>query len=99
MCGRPLLTHAWETIDATLGKMSDGAGTVTLIGRQFSSDPVSLVFLTLAAGSILYVIIQLVAIALKGGTGPCSTGVCGPDWWPGSPATCCSPPVALSLAY
>ena len=39
----------------------------TLVGRQFSSDPVSLVFLTLAAGSILYVIIQLVAIALKGG--------------------------------
>jgi zinc transporter, ZIP family len=39
----------------------------TLVGRQFSSDPVSLVFLTLAAGSILYVIIQLVAIALRGG--------------------------------
>jgi ZIP family zinc transporter len=39
----------------------------TLVGHQFSSDPVSLVFLTLAAGSILYVIIQLVAIALKGG--------------------------------
>lgn len=46
-----------------------GAPTMmgTLIGRQFSSDPVSLVFLTLAAGSILYVIIQLIAIALKGG--------------------------------
>lgn len=39
----------------------------TLVGSQFSSDPVSLVFLTLAAGSILYVIIQLVSIALKGG--------------------------------
>jgi zinc transporter, ZIP family len=39
----------------------------TLVGHQFSSDPVSLVFLTLAAGSILYVIIQLVAIALRGG--------------------------------
>jgi zinc transporter, ZIP family len=39
----------------------------TLVGHQFSSEPVSLVFLTLAAGSILYVIIQLVAIALKGG--------------------------------
>jgi ZIP family zinc transporter len=39
----------------------------TLVGRQFSSDPVSLVFLTLAAGSILYVIIQLVAIAVRGG--------------------------------
>ncbi|HEX8934169.1 MAG TPA: zinc permease [Pseudonocardiaceae bacterium] len=39
----------------------------TLVGHQFSSEPVSLVFLTLAAGSILYVIIQLIAIALKGG--------------------------------
>ncbi|MBV8995361.1 MAG: zinc permease [Pseudonocardiales bacterium] len=39
----------------------------TLVGHQFNSDPVSLVFMTLAAGSILYVIIQLVAIALKGG--------------------------------
>jgi len=39
----------------------------TLIGHQFTSDAVSLVFLTLAAGSILYVIIQLVAIALRGG--------------------------------
>jgi zinc transporter, ZIP family len=42
----------------------------TLVGHQFSSEPVSLVFLTLAAGSILYVIIQLVAIALKGGHRP-----------------------------
>ncbi|MDT7711724.1 MAG: zinc transporter, family [Pseudonocardiales bacterium] len=39
----------------------------TLVGHQFSSEPVSLVFLTLAAGSILYVIIQLIAIALRGG--------------------------------
>jgi zinc transporter, ZIP family len=42
----------------------------TVVGRQFSSEPVSLVFLTLAAGSILYVIIQLVAIALRGGHRP-----------------------------
>lgn len=39
----------------------------TVVGHQFSNDAVSLVFLTLAAGSILYVIIQLIAIALKGG--------------------------------
>ena len=39
----------------------------TVSGHQFTSDAVSLVFLTLAAGSILYVIIQLVAIALRGG--------------------------------
>ncbi|MGH3765914.1 MAG: ZIP family metal transporter [Pseudonocardiaceae bacterium] len=42
----------------------------TLLGHQFSSEPVSLVFLTLAAGSILYVIIQLLAIALRGGHRP-----------------------------
>jgi ZIP family zinc transporter len=35
----------------------------TAIGRQFTSDPVSVVFLTLAAGSILYVVIQLLAVA------------------------------------
>lgn len=39
----------------------------TVIGHEFTSDPVTLVFLTLAAGSILYVIIQLLAIALRGG--------------------------------
>lgn len=39
----------------------------TVVGHQFTSDAVSLVFLTLAGGSILYVIIQLVAIALRGG--------------------------------
>jgi zinc transporter, ZIP family len=38
----------------------------TVVGHQFSSDAVSLVFLTLAAGSVLYVTIQLVAVALKG---------------------------------
>jgi zinc transporter, ZIP family len=51
-----------------LGLIAGGPTMVgTLIGRQFTSDPVSLVFLTLAAGSILYVIIQLVALALRGG--------------------------------
>jgi ZIP family zinc transporter len=39
----------------------------TAVGHEFTNDAVSLVFLTLAAGSILYVIIQLVAIALAGG--------------------------------
>ncbi len=39
----------------------------TVVGHQFTSDAVSLVFLTLAGGSILYVIIQLVAVALRGG--------------------------------
>jgi len=42
----------------------------TAVGHEFTNDAVSLVFLTLAAGSILYVIIQLVAIALAGGHRP-----------------------------
>ncbi len=37
----------------------------TAIGRQFTSDALSVVFLALAAGSIIYVIIQLVGVALK----------------------------------
>jgi len=37
----------------------------TLIGQSFTSEPVSVIFLTLAAGSILYVVIQLIAIGAK----------------------------------
>jgi ZIP family zinc transporter len=37
----------------------------TALGHQFTSDPLSVVFLTLAAGSILYVILQLVGVALR----------------------------------
>jgi zinc transporter, ZIP family len=39
----------------------------TVIGRQFTSNAVSVVFLTLAAGSILYVVIQLLGVAQKAG--------------------------------
>jgi ZIP family zinc transporter len=39
----------------------------TVVGRQFTSDAVSVVFLTLAAGSILYVVIQLLGVAQKVG--------------------------------
>ncbi len=35
----------------------------TIVGKQFTSDALSVVFLTLAAGSILYVVIQLLEIA------------------------------------
>jgi ZIP family zinc transporter len=35
----------------------------TAVGHSFTSEPLSVVFLTLAAGSILYVIVQLLAIA------------------------------------
>lgn len=37
----------------------------TLVGRQFTSDPMSVLFLTLAAGSILYVIVQLLGVAMR----------------------------------
>jgi ZIP family zinc transporter len=37
----------------------------TAVGRQFTSDAVSVIFLTLAAGSILYVVIQLLGVAFK----------------------------------
>ena len=36
-----------------------------VIGHSFTSEPLSVVFLTLAAGSILYVVIQLTAMAAK----------------------------------
>jgi zinc transporter, ZIP family len=42
----------------------------TVVGRQFTSDAVSIVFLTLAAGSILYVIVQLIDVALRSGRTP-----------------------------
>ena len=37
----------------------------TLVGHGFTSDAVSVVFLTLAAGSIIYVVCQLLGIAAK----------------------------------
>src|SRR5215471_3066910 len=39
----------------------------TVVGRQFTSQAVSVIFLTLAAGSIIYVVIQLLGVALKNG--------------------------------
>jgi ZIP family zinc transporter len=39
----------------------------TLVGQAFSSDAVSVAFLSLAAGSILYVVVQLVGVALRAG--------------------------------
>lgn len=44
-----------------------GAPTLvgTLLGSVVVSDPVALVFLALAAGSIIYVVVQLVGVALK----------------------------------
>ena len=39
----------------------------TLVGHQTTSDAMSVIFLTLAAGSILYVVIQLLSVAFKAG--------------------------------
>jgi ZIP family zinc transporter len=39
----------------------------TMVGRQITSQPMSVIFLTLAAGSILYVVIQLLGVAHKNG--------------------------------
>jgi zinc transporter, ZIP family len=46
---------------ATIGGGPTFVGTG--VGHSFTSEPVSVVFLTLAAGSILYVIVQLLAVA------------------------------------
>ena len=46
---------------ATIGGGPTFVGTA--VGHSFTSEPVSVVFLTLSAGSILYVVIQLLAIA------------------------------------
>jgi ZIP family zinc transporter len=49
-----------------LGAIGGGPTFVgTAIGRQFTSAVVGMVFLTLAAGSILYVVIQLLGVAQK----------------------------------
>ena len=51
----------------TLGLIGGGPTFLgTIIGQAFTSEPVSVIFLTLAAGSILYVIVQLIGVGLKG---------------------------------
>jgi len=51
-----------------MGLIGGGPTTLgTAVGRQFSSAAMSVIFLTLAAGSILYVVIQLLGVAHKNG--------------------------------
>ena len=53
---------------AVLGLIGGGPTFIgTLVGQAFTSDAVSVLFLSLAAGSILYVVIQLVGVALRSG--------------------------------
>jgi ZIP family zinc transporter len=50
----------------TLGLIGGGPTFLgTLIGHSFTSEPVAVVFLTLAAGSIIYVITQLLGVAAR----------------------------------
>ncbi len=50
----------------TLGVIGGGPTFLgTAIGHSFTSEPVAVVFLTLAAGSIIYVITQLLGVAAK----------------------------------
>ncbi len=56
---------SWAFLGA-LGLIGGGPTFVgAAVGHGFTSEPVSVAFLTLAAGSILYVITQLVAVAAK----------------------------------
>ncbi|MFJ1709914.1 ZIP family metal transporter [Kitasatospora sp. NPDC088346] len=58
---------SWGSL-ALLGLIGGGPTFVgTLIGQQVVNDTVSIAFLGLAAGSILYVIIELLAVARRGG--------------------------------
>ena len=51
-----------------LGLIGGGPTFVgTLVGEQFTSTPTKVAFLSLAAGSILYVVIELLAVARKTG--------------------------------
>src|SRR3954471_2204815 len=68
----PLAAEAAENPDARpswgllllLAAIAGGPTFVgTGVGHAFTSEPVSVIFLTLAAGSIIYVIVQLLAIA------------------------------------
>ncbi len=50
----------------TMGAIGGGPTFLgTLVGHEFTSEALSIVFLTLAAGSILYVVTQLVTVAAK----------------------------------
>lgn len=50
----------------TLGAIGGGPTLVgTLIGHGFTSEPLSVAFLTLAAGSLIYVITQLITVAAR----------------------------------
>ena len=56
---------SWRFL-VTLAAIGGGPTFVgTIVGHGFTSDALSVIFLTLAAGSILYVVIQLIGVAAK----------------------------------
>jgi zinc transporter, ZIP family len=56
---------SWATL-GLLGLIAGGPTFIgTLIGQRFTNETVSVAFLALAAGSILYVVIELLAVARK----------------------------------
>ena len=58
---------SWRFL-AVMGVIGGGPTLLgTAVGRQFTSDAMSVLFLTLAAGSILYVIVQLLGVAHRAG--------------------------------
>ncbi len=58
-------TPSWPFL-LTLGAIGGGPTFVgTLIGHTFTSEPLSVAFLTLAAGSLVYVITQLIGVASR----------------------------------
>jgi len=49
-----------------LGAIGGGPTFIgTIVGHSFTSEPLSVLFLTLAAGSIIYVVVQLLSVAAK----------------------------------
>jgi zinc transporter, ZIP family len=49
-----------------LGAIGGGPTFIgTIVGHSVTSDPISVLFLTLAAGSIIYVVVQLLSVAAK----------------------------------
>jgi ZIP family zinc transporter len=66
---------AWGTL-ALLGLIGGGPTFIgTLIGQRVVNDSLSVVFLGLAAGSILYVIVELLAVARRANLKQLTTGM------------------------
>ena len=61
------LKDATHALASNLVGRYEGTFLGTVVGQAFTSDAVSVLFLSLAAGSILYVVIQLVGVALRAG--------------------------------